>query len=79
MEHRIRITSIDPASPETASVRLVAKLPPTWRLKQIKCTPDPAIAELTLDIPSDFEVGDVGQTVDAILTTPGLEGWARFY
>ncbi|MFJ9697298.1 hypothetical protein [Kitasatospora sp. NPDC101183] len=73
--YQVRITGAADAAPETAAVRLIARLPAPWGATLLSCAL--GTATLTLTVPRTLSPEQVSEAVDAVLATPELRGWAQ--
>ncbi|MEU6862343.1 hypothetical protein ABZ924_03530 [Streptomyces sp. NPDC046876] len=73
--YRLRISGTAGAVPETAAVRLIARLPALWGATLLGCAG--GTATLALTPPVTCSPAEVSQAVDEALATPALYGWIR--
>ncbi|MEV7596886.1 hypothetical protein AB0O91_05795 [Kitasatospora sp. NPDC089797] len=73
--YQLRITGAAGAAPETAAVRLIARLPASWGSTLLSSTP--TSATLAFTVPGAPSAKEVSELVDTVLAAPELQGWAR--
>ncbi|MFJ5925683.1 hypothetical protein ACIQF6_24045 [Kitasatospora sp. NPDC092948] len=71
---QLRITGAAGAAPETAAVRLIARLPAAWGATLLSSTP--TSATLAFEVPGTPSTEEVSASVDTALAAPELQGWA---
>ncbi|MGW5126350.1 hypothetical protein ACWEQ7_20320 [Streptomyces sp. NPDC004069] len=75
--HRVAIQATAEApvigAPETAATRLVALLPATWEVVDLRCSGDTAV--LSLASSSGTTAEEAATVIDEALSHPALTGW----